>query len=339
MPSTPTPPRIDSDAPNVSGESIAKRGRRALSARAKQGGEPKREGRSTRAVSIAVALHIAIGIACLQLLTFGHGLAGFLGLGKSTEPREERISYVTPRAPTVVASTPTPTPPKPAAQTPPRLQAPSETPTVGVPVETPPAVSTTPTRADTGGSGSSVGNGVGALDPNLRGVMPGYTDARIWRGPIGSGGAPAPGRNGSQRLDSIISFAISSAADSLDAIARAQGRYAKAPGDWTKTDKNGDKWGWDGKGIRLGKVVIPNALLALLPLNAQVAMSGNPTATDRDKRLSLAREDIMRMADRTLGEQDFRKLVTELRERREKERRDRLRAPDASTVVAKPQGN
>lgn len=336
MSPTSTPPRIDSDAPNASGEAVDKRGRRMLSARAKQGGEPKSEGRSTRAVSIAVALHLAIGFACLELLTFGHGLAGFLGLGKTTEPREERISYVTPRAPTVVASKPTTTPPKSAPQAPPRLQAPSETPTVGVPVEAPPPVSTAPARVDTGSGGGGAGNGVGALDPNLRGVMPGYTDARIWRGPIGGGGAPAPGRNGTQRLDSIISFAISSAADSLDAIARAQGRYAKAPGDWTKTDKNGDKWGWDSKGIRLGKVVIPNALLALLPLNAQVAMSGNSTAMDRDRRLSLAREDIMRMADRTLGEQDFRKLVTELRERREKERRDRLRAPDASTVVAKP---
>ena len=159
---------------------------------------------------------------------------------------------------------------------------------------------------------------------------------RSGRAPVASDLASS--RNGAERLDSIISFAITSVADSLEAVARAQGRYGRAPGDWTKTGKNGDKWGWDNAGIRLGKVVIPNALLTLLPLNAQVAMSGNSTAIDRERRLALSRTDIIRNADMALGDAEFRKLVTELRDRREKERRDRLRAPDASLITAKPIG-
>jgi hypothetical protein len=88
----------------------------------------------------------------------------------------------------------------------------------------------------------------------------------------------------------------------------------------------------------LGKVVIPNALLALLPLNASTAanMSGNFTAMEREKRLGLAREDIMRMSERGQGEAEFRKLATELRDRRERERRDRLKAPSASIAPAAP---
>ena len=313
--------------------------RRAVPERARLAGAPQREGRSPRALAVSVGLHLVVGFALLQLLTFGHGLSGFLGLSKPKQ-REERISYVTPVAPKVTpaaAAVPRRTPtPAPSA----RLAPPSPTIEVGPPVALPtPTVAPAVTRADTGGGVGSAtsGNGVGALDPNLRGVQPGYTDARIWRGSAGGGNAaPAPSRNGTERLDSIISFAITSVADSLAEVARSEGRYSRAPGDWTKKGKNGEKWGWDNAGIRLGKVVIPNALLTLLPLNAQVAMSGNSTAIDRERRLSASRTDIMRNADLALGDLQFRNLVNELRDRREKERRDRLRAPDASLVPAKP---
>jgi hypothetical protein len=163
-------------------------------------------------------------------------------------------------------------------------------------------------------------------------VAPSFGDKRVWQGPAGNG--VAPGRDGTERLDSIIGFALTSARDSLDSLARVQGRNGRAPGDWTTKDKNGNKWGWDNAGIRLGKVVIPNALLSLLPMNAQVGMSGNYTAMEREKRLSLSRADIMRMSERTLGDADFKKLATELRDRRERERRDRLRAPSATVAPA-----
>ena len=309
-----------------------------MSNRARTGGEGAREKRSAKEFAASVAMHVVVGVALLQFLTFGHGWKNFLGFGKQNEPRKERITFVATREakPPVVAKTP----PKPTAivtTDAPRLRAPTTGPVVGVPAAPPEAVAVKP---DTGSGAPGTGaKGVGALDPDLRGVKPGYSDVRVWRGTGGGGGASAgvaSGRDRAEKLDSVIRFAITAGADELDSAARANGTAGRRPGDWTKTDANGNKWGWDGAGIRLGKVTIPNALLGLLPLNAQRGMSGNYTDMQRDSRLALAREDIMRNVDRTLGEAEFKKLVGELRDRRERERRDRLRAPDPTIAVAKP---
>ena len=312
----------------------ARRSRAGVSERARAGGQGKREPRSTKSLLISISAHIVVGVALLQLLTFGHGLSGFLGLNKKTADLEERLTFVSPAKPK-----PAPNPkvtPKPKVTESPdasRLRAPTTGPVVGVPAASP--IEPVKASPDTG-SGSAGEKGVGALDPSLTGVKPGFTDVRVWRGAGGGGAGVAPGRNGAEKLDSVMRWAITAAGDSLDSLARAQGRQTKKTADWTKTTADGQKWGWDGMGIRLGKVVIPNALLGLLPLNAQRGMSGNFTEINRDKRLALAREDIMRNSERALGDEQFRKLATELRDRRERERRDRLRAPDASMVPAKP---
>ena len=182
----------------------------------------------------------------------------------------------------------------------------------------------------------AAGEGLGNGNPAVRGMRPGYFDGRVWRDPVIVGsGAGGGGGDRADNLDSIMGFMLTQAADSLDSLNRAQGRTGRPPGDWTKTDKNGQKWGWDQQGIRLGKVMIPNALLALLPLNAATAgrMSGNMSQMDADRRLAASRADIMRMSERGLGEADFRKIANELRDRRESERRNRLKAPSA-TVAA-----
>jgi hypothetical protein len=203
-----------------------------------------------------------------------------------------------------------------------------------------PDVVSAPSAPRDTGSGAAIGqgsgNGIGTGDPNVRGIRPGYFDGRVWRDPVVVGNAGGGGGGDrADNLDSIMGFMLTQAADSLDSLNRAEGRTGRKPGDWTKTGKNGDKWGWDSQGIRLGKVMIPNALLALLPLNAGAAgrMSGNLTQMDADRRLAASRTDIMRMSERGMGEADFRKIVNELRDRREKERRDRLKAPSA-TVAA-----
>jgi len=330
------------DAPRRSDGAIEERSgssrrRVPVSERAKAGGLAKQDKKSARALTISVGLHVAAGVVLLQFLTFGHGLS-FFGFNKDKEPREERLTFVTPPAPrtpppvTTVPTKPQTTPPKLLTGTP-QFRAPTTGPEVGTPTVSAPVAA----RPDTGsgGAGDPGAKGVGALDPNVRGVKPGYTDARVWRGSGGGGAGVAPGRTGAERLDSIMRFAITSTADSLDSLARSQGRTGKKPGDWTKTGPNGEKWGWDQTGIRLGKVTIPNALLALLPMNAQRGMSGNFTDMDRERRLAASRADIMRNSERSLGEAEFQKLVNELRDRREKERRDRLRAPDASVVGGK----
>ena len=282
---------------------------------------------------MSVLVHVSVAVILAQWLTLGHGLPSFLRFGKGAD-KQERVAYiVTPPPPPSAKPTPT-APTKPVTRPRTDLVAPTS-PVVGIPASAPsaPAVAA---RADTGSGRVSdgTGNGVGEIDPNLKGIKPAFGDKRVWQGPVGNG--VAPGRNGVERLDSIIGFAITSARDSVDSLARAQGKYDRAPGDWTTKDKNGNKWGWDNAGIRLGKVVIPNALLSLLPLNAQAGMSGNYTSIEREKRLSQSRADILRISDRTLGDLDFRKLATELRDRRERERRDRLKAPSASIAPTAP---
>ena len=324
------PPNPNSADPSTA--SSARRRRPAIGERARAGGVPERQPRSTKALAVSVLLHVVAAVVVIQFLTFGHGLYRLIDPFGTKDPVEERLTYVEPRPdapqPAPVATT---QPTTPAITRPNLITGPVVGPVTSAPLATSPA--------DTGrGAGAGdPGTGVGAVDANLRGAKPGYTDGRVWSaaGPVGA----APARSGAQKLDSVIASVLTLAADSLDSIARANGAYGRTPGDWTKTDKNGDKWGWDNAGIRLGKVTIPNALLSLLPLNTQVGMSGNPTAINREQRLQQARADIQRYSTMGPGDADFNKLKNELRQRRERERRDRLRAP---TVTAnnggKPDG-
>ncbi|WP_396218918.1 hypothetical protein [Gemmatimonas sp.] len=320
-------------APPVGGSSTpeSSRKRTALSARARSGGAVREKQRASRAVLIAVGIHVVVGAVLVQVLTFGHGIPSWLRFGSNEPPLEERLTYVAPREQ-----------PKPVAQVKPPTtkRATTTRPSVTTPVMSGPEVVSAPSAPRDTGSGAAVGqgsgSGIGAGDPNVRGIRPGYFDGRVWRDPVVVGNAGGGGGGDrADNLDSIMGFMLTQARDSLDSLNRAQGRTGRQPGDWTKTGKNGEKWGWDSQGIRLGKVMIPNALLALLPLNAATAgrMSGNMTQMDAERRLATSRTDIMRMSERGMGEADFRKIVNELRDRREKERRDRLKAPSA-TVAA-----
>ncbi|MEO7522144.1 MAG: hypothetical protein ABIW79_10035 [Gemmatimonas sp.] len=313
------PPAPPGEPPREAGARVR---RPAVRERARLAGGGARERQSARAFSLSVALHVVVGVVVLQLLTFGHGLYNFLDPFGASDPVEERLTYVEPKA-----AGPKPAAPvaqaKPAVARP--LSSPASAPVVGVPAPAPPVAAAS---VDTGGgAGRGTGGGIGAVDPNLRGAKPGFSDGRVWAG--GGPVAPGRGRTGTERLDSVIASVLTLAADSLDSIARANGAYGRTPGDWTKTDKDGRKWGWDNAGIRLGKVTIPNALLSLLPLNAQVGLSGNPTEMDRGRRLAAARADIQRFATMGPADAQFSKLKDELRQRRERERRDRLKAPTA----------
>ena len=326
-----SPPPRDSSAPASESSSAPAPHRRVLPARARVGGAVRERQRASRAVLLAVGLHLVVGVVMVQLLTFGHGIPSWLRFGSRDQVLEERLTYVAPRVPV----TPTPK----TVVSPPRVAATPNT--VGAPFTSatvePPVAAAGAAPRDTGsGAGVAAGEGLGNGNPAVRGMRPGYFDGRVWRDPVIVGsGAGGGGGDRADNLDSIMGFMLTQAADSLDSLNRAQGRTGRPPGDWTKTDKNGQKWGWDQQGIRLGKVMIPNALLALLPLNAATAgrMSGNMSQMDADRRLAASRADIMRMSERGLGEADFRKIANELRDRRESERRNRLKAPSA-TVAA-----
>lgn len=324
------------------GHSHLVRTRGRISDRARAGGTQRRGRRSSsRAMFFAVAVHVVIVLALVQWLTFGHGVRwGFFD--QSQKNVEERLVFVDPGAKAgQVAQAESPRVERELRQLPtsplaPQIRAPDEVPAQVAPV----APLTTAVPRDTGSGGAA---GVGAPDPNVRGVSPTYNDGRVWNGLGGGGGggrAPltAPGvvrGDGTDGLDSIMAGAIMAVRDSVDSLARARGQTGRAPGDWTTTDKNGNKWGWDQGGIRLGKVTIPNALLALLPLNAATAanMSGNMSRMDADRRLAASREDIQRMSERTLGEAEFKRVLTEMDQRRDIERRERLRAPNPSIAA------
>ncbi len=330
-----TDAQVPSSSPASSLASYSKRARRSGGGplfRAPYSAGKKRIG--ARGWLIAGAAHVLVGAVLLRTITFGHGIDGFFSFGEKT-PTEERVTWVEPSEPRLepksAAELPKPQPqPLPAEAVKPPIdaattnQGPPPTPVV---VVNPPssAGGQAGAAADTGSGGGLAGSTVGAVKAELRGVQPAFADPRLW-------GTAVPGaperRTGTDRLDSIISYAIVTAADSLEAIARRNGETGRRPGDWTTRDKDGNKWGWDEGGIRLGKVTIPNALLGLLPMNAQMAMAGNPNAIDRERRLALARQDIMANSRRSVGEAEFRKLVRELRDRKEREYQERQKAKE-----------
>lgn len=330
-PTTTPPPGDAPSARGPAGPSGSPPRRRRAQQHPAVRGLPRRTARPTRALGVAIGIHVVLAALLVQFLTLGHGLYDFLGLSRDDRPVEERLTYVE-------------APPEPATTTgrvAERQSSPVErlvAPRVGAPVTGapagPPAVAT-----DTGtgaGTGRGRGTGVGAVAPELRGVQPDFNDPRVWGSPGNSGRVA---RTGTDNLDSVMGFAITAARDSVDSLARSQGLGGRRPGDWTTRGADGSKWGWDEAGIRLGKVTIPNALLGLLPLNAQAAMSGNPTAMDRERRLALSRADIQRNSQQAMGEAEFKKAVKELRERKEREREEqRARAEQEQRRATPPRG-
>jgi hypothetical protein len=109
----------------------------------------------------------------------------------------------------------------------------------------------------------------------------------------------------------------------------AEGRK---PGDWT-FEKNGKKYGVDEKYIRLGKISIPTAILALLPINT----TGNPTMNDRNKLQNQLHADIFWNAQRGMNEADFKKAVRSIRERKEREREAQKKTREADQPPAQSQ--
>lgn len=179
-----------------------------------------------------------------------------------------------------------------------KIVAPTSVPTT-IPSALPPAAAP---AEEEGGSGPLVGTGGPA-----RGIRPTYTGPRVWAAPGDIVSAP---KSAKETLDSAI---VSILQPFNDSIATAAGQ--RKPGDWT-FEKGGRKYGIDPQYIRLGKVSIPTALLALLPIN----QAGNPTVNDRNRLQNQLHADIFWQAQRGMNEADFRKAVKSIRERKERER-------------------
>ncbi|AHG90521.1 hypothetical protein J421_2984 [Gemmatirosa kalamazoonensis] len=180
-----------------------------------------------------------------------------------------------------------------------------------------PAVNPQAAPTETGGAGAVVGGG-GATE----GIRPTYTDGRLWA-PSAGGSAPllSPQRS-KERIDSVMAETFGAARDSILAEQQALAS-ARKPGDWTVNGPGG-KWGMDQSSIHLGKIAIPNAILALLSSNVQQQLRGNPIQMAEDRRLANVRADLMQHAQREQGEDMLRAQVKEIRARKDRERAARM---------------
>ena len=335
-PPEPQEPTPQSDAPAFAD---VPRGRRERGNRPAVGGFKPGSQRSSRAMVIAVIGHLVLGIVLMRAITFDTGFRDYFGFGVEQPPSQESLTYVETRDEP---------PPAPAPEIdPPRADRPAAPPVSRGPVlgEQPAAVVAAPPRLVAPGRDSAAVNRLPANEAAVVGVVP-RADERLWTvgdlralrdevraaSDAASGGLP-----GARALDSVITWAIGSARDSLDSLAVIQGMGPRTA-DWTRKDSKGGTWGVDPSGIRLGKVTIPSALLAFLPMNVQRGMGGNPTDYERNKRLSLAQSDIARFRSSAAGNDHFKMLVEELRERRDRERAARRAAGAGVGPVAAPNG-
>ena len=313
-----TPPQAPDDR--------RKANRRALRGRLVVREGSKATDRATpRTLFATLAVHVLVIAVLVRLVTLGHGLHDWFGLLPSSDTVQERVTYIEPK-------TPEPKPPEPKVQPKPVATA------VATPPTSPVVMPTTPTlpvdvaidpaliaAGRGGGDSSATTSGKPrnfGINPALIGLAPAVSDARVWE--PGGLGINLP-RTNQQMLDSVIGWAIASAADSIDSIGRLYDANRK-PAEWVKRMKNGEKWGWDGVGLRLGKYTVPNALLALLPAGLQRGMQGNPIEARSSRAILLAREDINRFSAQALGEADFKKAVKEIRARKDREYQARSKA-------------
>jgi hypothetical protein len=116
-----------------------------------------------------------------------------------------------------------------------------------------------------------------------------------------------------------------------DSVARAAAVSGKKPGDWT-FEKGGQKWGVDGSKIYLGKFAIPSAVLAALPLRIQ----GNPGETLTDRLVTTHRGEVLEHAAAQYHDVEFKSAVKRIRERKDRERRER-QGEGTKTIAGAPE--
>lgn len=205
---------------------------------------------------------------------------------------------------------------------------PYEMPPVVAPVSVPTTLPTPPAEPrDPVGVGPLVGSGGPA-----QGIRPSFTDQRLWVTPSPVVVAPIVPLTRADTLRNLLRNRAVAVMDSMLSLPNDAGRQ----GDWT-VDRNGKKYGIDPGFIRLGNFSLPTAVLAMLPLNIQA----NPVAMERARRLNSLREEIQTQAARSIRDDEFRKAVQALRERKERERREAAGEdppPSGTTTSSKTPG-
>lgn len=263
-----------------------------------------RERRIDGSFLVSLLLHVVVGAALVAILSVPNPIRQWLLLEHGQKPTVEQVTYVaTPSAGSAA--------PRSGGDNVPvrgkRRSIPLVAPTT-IPTTVPPAPASTEPA-------SGAGPVVGAGGPG-EGVTPSYGDPRVWAptGPIYF----AP-KTQAQRLDSAISLRVFAHNDSM-----ALYNSGRKPGDWT-FEKNGQKFGMDQQKIYLGKLALPTALLALLPLNVQ----GNPARYQNDRMKESQRQEIFLNAQRAMDNDEFKIAVKEIRQRKDREHKAELAAKHA----------
>lgn len=260
------------------------------------------ERRPSGSLVFSILVHVAVG-AALANAAFHYDFSALNGPRPVPAPVEHVTYVAVAPAGGALGSTTGGVPAK--ATTPQRgLVAPVRVPTSVVPAPAP--VGGTPGGA-VGGKG--VGGGAGAAT----GVVPADPDPRL------SANAhefdPVP-KTHAQRVDSTVRALVFAYNDS---VAKAAANAGRKPGDWT-FERDGKKWGMDGKNIYLGKFAIPSAVLAALPLHIQ----GNPGETIADRLVTTRRGEVLEHAESQYHDLEFKDAVKRIRERKDRERREKL---------------
>lgn len=250
----------------------------------------------------SIAIHLVVAVLFIQAILARHSF--FLSFSPpAPTPVVQRIGFL---------SLPQPKLKGPAAAGRNGGDGRSVKPTTVPPQAAPTAVPNTLPPAPKGPAVTSIGPSSGPLiggGGQLRGIQPRYEDPRVWAAPGEIAVAP---KTSAERLDSIIGNDIGIYNDSVRVA-----NSGRKPGDWT-FDKNGKKYGIDSKYIHLGSFSIPTAVLAMLPIN----VAGNPTTYERSKTLTARHDEIFEQAQRGINDADFQKAVRDIRERKERERKD-----------------
>jgi hypothetical protein len=274
--------------------------------------------KKSRPLAVSIFLHALVAIALVRFLISPAAFTMIFGRARSPEVPAERIGFLQlPKSKGPAVEGKSGGDNRSVSKNPPKqLVAPAAVPTTLPPVPSQPVPA-----AEESGSGPLVGSGGPA-----KGIRPTYTDPRVWAAP---GDLVAAPKSAKERLDSAI---VSIIAPYNDSIAAAAG--GRQPGDWT-FERGGKKYGIDSKYIRLGKVSIPTAVLALLPINT----TGNPTSADRNKLQNQLHADIFWNAQRGMNEADFKKAVKSIRERKEREKEAEKKTRQADQPAAQPDKN
>jgi hypothetical protein len=275
------------------------------------------KGRTRASLIFSIAVHVALGFAIMNA-AFHYDFSQPSAVRRPL-PSEEKVTYVA-ISPGGGANTGIDSVAVPAKAKVPShgLVAPLRVPTTIAPPPPVPPAGGTPGGVE-GGRGR--GGGVGVTT----GVVPGEPDPRLSSDPHAF--FPLP-KTHAERVDSAVRASIYAYNDS---VAKAMAAAGKQPGDWT-FEKNGQKWGVDGNKIYLGKFAIPSAVLAALPIRIQ----GNPGETISDRLVTTRRADLLMHADAQFHDDEFKSAVKRIRERKDRERREKQKADPDTPIAVTP---